>query len=165
MMRFIPYILYLLLIAFYRTNLINLFSIGPAEIYCTALIVLLVALNKDYLTTIWFGFAAGLIYDAPDPSYLGVHMLILVIVGMAASHAKDRLNLESIKSRLLLVLSGLFVYCIPYTLIYATSGSGEFFRLFFQVAIPSVIYSTALAWLYFMVQTGRLTYARLKSIF
>jgi rod shape-determining protein MreD len=165
MMRFIPYILYLLLIAFYRTNLIDVFSIDAVQIYLTALIVLLVALNKDYLTTVWFGFAAGLIYDAPDPSHLGVHMLMLVFIGAAASHAKERLNLESIKSRLLLVIAGLFVYSVPYTLIYATSGTGEFFRLLIQVAIPSVIYSVIVGWLYFIIQTGRLSFERLKSIF
>jgi len=165
MMRYLPYLLYLLLIAFYRTNLIGLFSIGSAEIYLTALIVLLVALNKDYLTTLWFSFAAGLIYDAPDPSHLGVHMLILIVLGLAASHAKERLNLDSITSRLLLILSGLFVYSLPYTLIYATSGTTEFFRLLIRVAIPSVLYSTVLGWGYFMIQTGRLSFARLKSIF
>ena len=165
MMRFIPYFLYLLLIAFYRTNLIGLLSIGAVEIYLTALIVLLVALNKDSLTTLWFSLAAGLIYDAPDPSHLGVHMLILMVLGLAASHAKERLNLDSITSRLLLVLSGLFVYTLPYILIYATSGTSEFFRLLIRVALPSVLYSAVLGWLYFMFQTGRLSYARLKSIF
>jgi len=164
-MRYLPYLLYLLLIAFYRTNLIGLFSIGPIEIYLTALIVLLVALNKDYLVALWFSFAAGFIYDAPDPSHLGVHMIILILLSLAASYAKERLNLDSITSRLLLVLSGLFVYSLPYILIYATSGTSEFFRLLIQVAIPSALYTTALGWLYFMFQTGRLSYARLKSIF
>lgn len=163
-MHFIPYLFYLLLIACYRTNLIGLLSIGAIEIYLTALIVLLVALNKDYLTTLWFAFAAGLIYDAPDPSHLGVQMLILILLGLAASHAKESLNLDSIKSRLLLLLAGLFLYSLPYTLIYATSGTAEFFRLLIRVAIPSALYSTVLGWFYFMFQTGRLSYARLKSI-
>ena len=164
-MRFIPYILYLLMIAFYRTNLIGLFSIDGAEIYLTALMVLLVALNKDYLTALWFAFAAGLIYDAPDPSHLGVHMLILIGVGVAASEAKERVNLESIKSRLLLLILGLFIYSIPYTLIYATSGTSEFFRLMIRVALPSVLYSAVIGWMFFMIQTGRLSFKRLKSIF
>ena len=165
MMRLVPYILYLLLIAFYRTNLIGLLSIGSAVIYLTALIVLLVALNKDYLTTLWFSFAAGLVYDAPHPAHLGVHCLILIILGLAATRAKERLNLDSLTSRLLLVLSGLFFYSLPYTLVYATSGTSEFFRALVGAAIPSVFYSAALGWLYFMIQTGRFSYARLKSIF
>ncbi len=165
MMRFIPYVLYLLLIALYRTNLIGLFSIGGIEIYLTALIVLLVALNKDHLTTLWFAFAAGLIYDAPDPSLLGVHMLILVTIGIAASQAKEQLNLESVQSRLMLIVAGLFAYAIPYTLIYPTSGMSEFFRLFIRMAIPSVFYTAVVGSLYFMIQTGRFSYSRLKSIF
>ena len=165
MMRFIPYVLYLLLIAFYRTNLIGLFSIEGVEIYLTALIVLLVALNKDYLTTLWFAFMAGLVYDSSDPSLLGVHMIILVVIGITASRARERLNLESIRSRLLLVVAGLFIYSIPYTLIYPTSGVSEFFRLFIRMSIPSIFYTALVGWLYFMVQTGRLSYSRLKSIF
>jgi rod shape-determining protein MreD len=164
-MRLIPYIIYLLLIAFYRTNLVGYFSIGDIQIYLTALIVLLVALNKPCLTALWFAFAAGLIYDAPDPSHMGVHMLLLVAISLGVTQAKEKLNLDSIKSRLLLIISGLLVYSIPYTLIYATSGVSEFFGLMLRVALPGVVYTAVLGWLYFLFQTGRLSYARLKSIF
>lgn len=164
-MRFIPYLLYMLLIAFYRTNLLDLFAIGAIEIYLTALIVLLVALNKDFVTAVWFGFAAGLIYDAPHPSLLGVHMILLSAIAAAISQAKEHLNLESIQSRLLLILAGLLVYSVVYTLIYTTSGSSEFFRLLLPVTIPSVIYSAVVGWIYFMFHSGRLSYSRIKSIF
>lgn len=164
-MRFIPYILYLLLITFYRTNLMELFSIGPARIYLTALLVILVALNKDNLTSLWFGFATGLIYDAPNPEYLGVHMLLLALIGLATSVLKQRFNLDSMKGLVFLVIGGLFVYSVPYTVIYVSTGAGEFFRSMGQSALLSIIYSGFVAWLFFMFQSGRLSYQKLKSIF
>jgi len=164
-MRIIPYIVYLLLIAFYRTNLFELFSIGNIFIYLTALIVILVALHKDFVTTLWFAAAAGLVYDAPDPAHLGIQMSILVILSVGTSQAKESLNLDSIKSRLLLVLGALFVYSFPHTLVYATSGHENFFLLLVTVGLPSVVYTAVLAWLFFLIRSGHLSYTRLKSIF
>lgn len=164
-MRLVPYLLYLLLIAFFRTNLIDFLSIGPIQIFLTPLIVLLVALRKDYLTALWFGFAAGLIYDAPDPSYLGVQMLILSILGLATAQARTRFNLESSKSQVLLVWGGLLVFLIPHTLIYGTSAADNFLSLFFRSTLPSSIYTAFLGWLFFMINSGRLSLQKLKTIF
>jgi rod shape-determining protein MreD len=164
-MRIVPYILYLLLIACYRTLFAGLLSIGDAQIDLAALIVILVALNKSEMEGVWFGLAAGLVYDAPDPSRLGVHALLFAVMALATSQAKGRLNLDSIQSRMILVLAGLIFYSIPYTLIYSTSGSSEFFRLLWMAALPSIVYTAALAWIFFMMQSGRLSYARIRSIF
>ncbi len=164
-MRVIPYVVYLLLIACYRTLLAGALSIGQAQIDVAALIVLLVALNKSEMEAVWFGLAAGLVYDAPDPSRLGVHALIFAAMAVATSQAKERLNLDSIQSRMLLVLAGLIFYSIPYTLIYPTSGSSEFFRSLWSAALPSIVYTAVLAWIFFMVQSGRLSFARIRSIF
>ena len=165
MMRLAPYLLYLILIAFYRTNLIDFLSIGQIQIFLTPLIVLLVALRKDNLSALWFGFAAGLVYDAPDPSYLGVQMLILSTLGLVTAQVKTRFNLESLKSKILLVWGGLLVFLIPHTLIYATSGTDNFLSLFFQVAIPSSMYTAFCGWLFFMIHSGRLSLQKLKTIF
>lgn len=164
-MSIIPYVLYLLLIACYRTLLSGLLSIGQAQIDLAALIVLLTALNKSDMEAVWFGVVAGLIYDAPDPSRLGVHALIFAVMAAATSQAKERLNLDSIQSRMILILGGLIFYSIPYTLIYPTSGTSEFFQLLWKAALPSIAYTAALAWIYFMLQSGRLSYARIRSIF
>jgi len=48
-MRFVPYIIYLLAIACFRTLLIDLTAIGRAQILFTALVVLMVTLGKAYL--------------------------------------------------------------------------------------------------------------------
>lgn len=164
-MRAIPYILYLLLIACYRTLLVDPLTIGMAQIYLAALIVLLVALNKSFEEGLWFAIAAGLVYDAPDPSRLGVHMLIFAVLAVVTFQVKQRLNLDSMNSRMLVIAGGLLVYSISYTLIYLASGPSAFFMLFVQAAIPGTVYTAFFGWLFFMIQSGRLSYARIRSIF
>ena len=164
-MRFVPYIIYLLAIACFRTLLIDLTAIGRAQILFTALVVLMVTLGKAYLPALWFAWVAGLVYDAPDPSHMGVHMLVLAILSIGTSYAKERLNLDSIKSLMVLLTAGLVVYSVPATLIYATSGSEGFFYLFLTTALPSVAYTAAIGWLFFMVRFGHLSWTKIKSIF
>jgi len=165
MIRVVPYVLYLLALAFFRTNLAGLVSIGPAQVDFAALLVLLVALNKREVETLWFAFAAGLVYDAPDPSRLGVQMLILTLLAALMLQVKERFNLESVGSRMVLIVAGLLIYSVPYTMVYATSGFSDFFRVMLVVAIPSTVYTAVFGWLFFMLQSGRLTYAKIKSIF
>lgn len=160
-MHFVPYLLYLFLIAFYRTILADFLSIGPVEILLVALIVIMVALDKDYLTSLWFGFAAGLIYDAPDPAHFGVHMVLLSFLGILTVRAKERFNLESRVGRVLLIAAGLFVYAIPYVLIY-DSGGGDFLRLLLRSVIPSVLYTSLIAWIFFVIKYNAVSRKKLK---
>lgn len=164
-MRLIPYIIYLFMIAFYRTILAGLFSLGWAEIYLAALIVMLVALKKDIYIALWFGFSAGVIFDAPEPQYLGVHMLILSIIGSVTAQIKERFNLESMNSRVLLLLAGLFVYSLPRVFIYEHLNAGEILGFLLRGVLPSIVYTTLIGWLFFMFQTGQISYKKLKALF
>jgi|WetSurMetagenome_2_1015567.scaffolds.fasta_scaffold111063_2 rod shape-determining protein MreD len=164
-MRLVPYIIYLLLISLFYTNLNDLTSIGPAQIQLVALMVFLVALNKKYLEALWFAFAAGIVFDAQDPAHLGAHALMLTLLSMATSFACERFNLDSLKGRILMVLAGLLVYCVPATLLYTTSGAGEFPRALLRVGLPSVAYTTALAAIFFLFQSGQWSYQKIKSLF
>jgi len=164
-MRIIPYLIYLLLIAFYRTVLIDWLSFGEMEIFLTPLMVLLIALYKSPFEALWFGLVAGLVFDAPDPSRLGVQMIILSALGIFTSQFKNRFNLDSMKGRLLLIAGGLVIYSIPYVLIYTTSGTEEFFARIAGMALPSIIYTSIAAWIFFLIKSGHLSYSRIKSIF
>ncbi|MEE9441546.1 MAG: rod shape-determining protein MreD [candidate division Zixibacteria bacterium] len=164
-MRYIPFVIYLLLIGLYRTLLVDFLTIGGAQLYLTALIVIVLSLNKNYLTALWFGFAAGIVFDALNPSYLGVQIIILSLIGIGTAQAKERFNLESLKSLIFLVALGLAIFSIPYTLIYATSGISEFGGVFLRSTIPSIFYTLVAAWLYFMIHSGRISFKKLKSLF
>lgn len=165
MTRVIPYILYLYLIACYRTLLVDPFSIAGVEIFFTPLIVMLVALHKDHITSLWFGFMAGVIFDAVDPTHMGVQIVVLATMGIITAHAKERFNLESLKSLVFLLTIGLIAYAIPYTLIYTTSGVNEFGRLFLRFALPGVVYTAFVGWLFFMIKTGRISFTKFKELF
>jgi rod shape-determining protein MreD len=165
MLRLVPYVLYLFLIAFFRLSLSDFLSIGPAKIFLTILLVELIALNKDYFVSMWFGCAAGLVYDAQDPTHLGVHMIVLSFIGLATAQVKDRLNLESMRSKLILIMMAVSLYSIPYVLVYETSGTSQFFLIMIRMAIPSIIYTTIVGGLFFMFQSGQLSYEKLKTIF
>ena len=164
-MRLVPYILYLLLISLFYTNLHDLTSIGPAQIQLVALLVFLVALNKKYLEALWFSFAAGIVFDAQDPAHLGAHALVLALLSMGTSFARERFNLDSLKGRILLVMSGLLIYSVPATLLYTTSGSDEFPKSLLRVGLPSVAYTTTLAAIFFLFQSGQWSYQKIKSLF
>jgi rod shape-determining protein MreD len=165
MMRLIPYLLYLFLIAFDRTILADLVAIGPAQIYTAALLVLLVAQHKPYTTALWFGFAAGIVFGAADPSRMGIQMLVLAFLGALLAQLKVRFNLDSLRSRFLLLVGGLTVYAVLHTLFFTTSGSEAVGYAFLRVALPSVTYSAVVAWLFLMIQTGRLSLAGMKALF
>jgi rod shape-determining protein MreD len=164
-MRVIPYLLYLLLIAFYRTMLGDFVAVGSARISLAALIVLLIALRKTTVTAIWFGAAAGIVWDTPDPHFLGVQTLFLSLIGYLASVAKERLNLESINSRLLLVAAGLAAYGLLNSVIYAQPTQSGYFTTLVTIILPGIVYTIVAAWVYFLVESGRISWARIKSIF
>jgi cell shape-determining protein MreD len=165
MMRFVPYLLYLFLIAFDRTILADLIAIGPAQVYIAALLVLLVAQHKSYTLALWFGVAAGVVFGAADPSRMGIQMLVLAFLGAIMALLKVRFNLDSLRSRFLLIVGGLVLYAVPHTLFSTTAGAESFGYALLRVALPSIAYSAAVAWLLFMIQTGRFSSARMKALF
>jgi cell shape-determining protein MreD len=165
MMRVIPYVLYLFLIAFDRTLLSGFIAIGPAQIYIAALLVLLVAQHKSYITALWFGLVAGIVFAAPDPSRMGIQMFVLAFLGAALAQMKVRFNLDSLRSRFLLLVGGLALYAVPHTLFFTTAGPDAVGFTFLRVALPSVAYSAVVGWIFFMIQTGHFSFAKLKTLF
>lgn len=161
-MRLIPYLAYLLLIACHQVILSDLTSMFGVKLSLTAFLVIAVAINKSEMTSLWFGFAAGLTLLAGFPELMGVGGLVTAMLGLAAYHARERLNLDSLYSKLLLVLGGLIIYNACLLLV---KDWTSFFHLFLVSALPNAIYTTLLSWLFFLMQDGRLTYRKIRSVF
>jgi len=161
-MRAIPYILYLLLIALHHVALHEITPIGPASINLTALIVLLVALYQEESTAIWFGFVAGLMSSAATPALMGWHGLGGALLGLAGFHVRQRLNLDSLYSRLLMVLGGLLVHNLYLQLL---GGLDSFLYLLWSSVLPGAAYTSAIAWLYFLFKEKRITWQKIRSLF
>ncbi|MCK4573503.1 MAG: hypothetical protein KAU36_03985 [candidate division Zixibacteria bacterium] len=164
MMRVIPFLLYLWLIALHEVFLGDITAVYGVSINLTVLMVLLVALYKSELVTVWFGFLAGLVGFAglPQSGLLGWQALLLALIGMVAYHMRQRLNLESLFSRLMLVFGGVLVHNIMLLIL---NPSGGFFLLLLTKALPGTVYTLVIAWLFFLVKDRRLTLEKLKSNF
>jgi len=160
--RIIAYILYLLLIGMHMVIWKDVTSIFDVVINLPACLVLLVALYKDEVPVTWFGFLAGLVAAAGMPMHIGWYALLMAALALAASFVKERLNLDSLKAKLLLVLGGVFVHNVVTLII---SGTDSLFILLGTSALTGAVYTTLIAWLFFLFKEGKLTVVKLKSIF
>ena len=161
-MRLIPYILYLLLIALHQVILADVTSVYGATINLAAFLVLAVAVYKTEVAVAWFGFAAGIMLAAGLPLQMGWHALVLVVLGMAAFHVRERLNLDSLYAKLLLMFVGILLHNVLVILISQANG---FLYLLWSSALPGAIYTSLVAMVYFAFKEGLITYQRLKTIF
>ena len=161
-MRALPYLLYLLLIAMHQVIWRDVTSILGVSINLTALLVVLVALYKTEMIAVWFGFLAGAVMAAGNPATLGWHAFALAVVSLVAYHASERLNLESLYARLLLVSGIVFIHNFLRLIIEQT---GDLFYLFWTSVITGAVYTTILALLFFAVKERKITVQRLKAFF
>jgi len=162
MTRLIPYILYLLILAFHRVIAVGPTEIAGAWVDLAGLMVIAVAIYKSEDIAVWFGFWAGIVAFAGNPAELGWHALALAAVAMTAVRLRERLNLASMWSKLYLMFGGVLVHSLLIVLIMRPQ---RFFTEVWQVAPLVALYTTVVAWLFFLVKEGHLTWRRLKSIF
>jgi hypothetical protein len=161
--RVIPYVIYLILIAFHVVMLQSITNIFTATINLPALIVLMVAIYKDDIPATWFGFAAGIVaFAAGPPTQLGWQSLVMAALALAACQVRDRLNLESLKAKLLLVLGGLLVHN---TLVLLISRADGFLLNLATYVLAGAVYTSVLAGLFFMVKERIVTVEKIKAIF
>jgi cell shape-determining protein MreD len=162
-MAIIPYLLYLLLIGFDAVILKDTITIYTASINMPVLVVLTVALYKNEVTAVWFGFFAGLVAGAGGPpALLGWQALIMAVLAAAGSFVRERLNLDSLRARLLVVLIGVLLHNL---ISLALSRSDGWPVFLFSYVLAGAVYTTVLAWLFFLVKEGRLSAEKIKAIF
>jgi rod shape-determining protein MreD len=160
--KLLPYTLYLLLIALDQTILKDILAIYGVSINVTALLVLSVALYKSEVTAIWFGFAAGLIMAAGRSATIGWHVGLLAFIGVTAFHIRERLNLDSLYAKLLLIFGGTLLHNILVLLIDQTEG---FIFLLWANAVPGAVYTSLVALVFFAVKERMVTYQKIREIF
>jgi len=162
-MTIIPYILYLLLIGAHVVILRDQTSIATITLNLPAMIVLLVALYKDDVKATWFGFLAGLVMAAGGPPWqFGWQALIMSLMALVSCSVRVRLNLDSINAKLLFILGGVLFHNLVILIIDGTDG---FFFYVVSSALPGAVYTTVLAWIFFMFKERRITVARVRALF
>ncbi|MFH1688436.1 MAG: hypothetical protein ABIE70_13070 [bacterium] len=162
MIRVVPFLGYLLLLAAHVVITRDVTMIYGVTINLAVLMVLLVALYKSEFVTLWFGFACGIVSAAGSPATVGWQAMLLAGIGMAGYHFRQRINLDSLYSRLLLVTLGVLVHCLLGVLL---DDIGSWWYRALTVAVPSTIYTAAVAWLYFLFKDERITLEKVRSIF
>lgn len=161
-MKFIPYLLYLWLIGFHEVIGRDVTSIYGCTFNLAALILLLVAYYKAEVSAAWFGLLVGLVLSAGRLDMMGWNSVMFAAVGVGAYHVKERLNLDSMYARLLLILGGVLIINILTQVQFGLES--VWFRLLTEM-IPSAIYTTVIGWLFFLFKDGHITYKKVKSIF
>lgn len=163
MIRIIPFLLYLWLVAFHQVILTDATSIyGVVNINLPALVVLLVGLYKSELDACWFGFMVGLVAYAGTTNMMGWHALVMTAIGYLTFHARAKINLESLYSKLLLVLGGVMVHNIAVLIM--SQSDGVFYLLATRV-ITGAVYTSVIAWIFFLFKEGKVTFQKFKAIF
>lgn len=162
MKRLIPYILYFLLIAMHQVIWKDVTGIYTASINLAALIVVLVAVYKTETAVLWWGFVSGLVIAAGMPESIGWQALVLAIMGLIAYHIRERLNLDSLMAKLLLVFGCVLFHNICTLII---NHMDAFLYRLFANALAGTVYTTVLAWLFFLVKEGRINRENIKSLF
>ncbi len=161
-MRTVPYILYLLMIGLHVVVLREITSVYSVSVNLAALTVLAVALYKSELTAMWLGVMVGLVMAAGDPSHLGWYALMYGMLGLLGYHVRERLNLDSLYAKLLLVIGGvLLVNIVSLTVV----GMEDFLSRLFTVAAAGALYTTFVGWVFFLFKEGIITLKKIKSIF
>ena len=161
-MKSLPYLLYLILIAMHEVIWRDVTSVYGVSIDLTALLVTVVALYKTEMTATWFGFVAGIIMGASNSPAMGWHALVLSALGLAAYHVRERLNLESLYARLLLMFGASLAHSLLRSLI---EGNSHLFYLFWTSLLPGALYTTIVVSLFFVIKDRMITVQKLKSIF
>jgi len=162
-MKLIPYVIYLILMAFHAVILQGVTTIFTASLNLPALIVLAVAIYKDDIPATWFGFVAGLVaFAGGPPEQLGWQGLIMALLALGACQVRVRLNLDSLRAKLLLVLCGLILHNVVVLLMSQADG---FLVNVFTYAVAGAVYTTLLAWVFFVLKERVITVERIKAIF
>jgi len=161
-MRIILYILYLALVGLHAVTLREVTSVYGANINIAALMVLGVSLYKKEITAMWFGFMVGLVLSSGNPHQMGWFALMYGGLGLVSYQVRERLNLESLYAKLLLVFGGVLVVNV---LTLFTSGTDGFLQRLLRVAFVGAVYTTVIGYVFFLFKEGVITYKKIKSIF
>ncbi len=162
MVKYIPYILYLLLIGLHQVILKDWTQINAAFINLPLMIVLCIGLYKTEITTGWFAFLVGIVISAGNYEMIGWQALLVTAIAISSFNICTHLNLESIFSRVLVVTSGVFIHNVITLMI---EGFDNFFIRVWSVALLGAIYTSLLAWLFFLFKDEKITYKKFKEIF
>ncbi len=161
-MKIVPYILYLFLLALHMTLLSDFLSIQGFSINLAVLLVSLIAFYKEELVALWFGVFVGIVYGSVDPSIMPWQVLMLAVIALVVHQLSIGMNLDSITSRLIILVVAIFVHTIISSALISTD---DFFYNIYRIILPSTLYTLVIGWLFFLIKDSHVTGKKIKSLF
>ena len=161
-MKLLPYFLYLVLLAFYEVILRDLISINHVSINLAAFMVLIVAMYKSEMASLWFGFFCGIVLVAGHPDMMGIQSGMLAAIGLGSYHVRRRLNLDSLSAKLLLILGGVLAHNLLTVILNTPRG---LLGALWSPVLMGALYTELLAVSFFMVESGKVEVKKTKANF
>ncbi len=160
-MRIILYIFYLYILAFYNTILGDMISIYGVTIDLAGLLVILIAIYRGETTALWFAIGTAVITSTQRLDLMPWEMFSLCAVAVTAKQIGTRINLDSIPSRLIIIISLLLVHNIVITL---AISSDEFVYVLYRYMLPGAGYTLLLGWLLLLIGDGLISVRKVKVL-
>lgn len=157
-----PYILYLYLVALHQVILQEMTTIWGASLALAPLVITLVAIYKSQTLAIWFGCAMAFLVNTGDVAATAAGMIVAAAVAVGVGYFKGRLNLESLPARLTVVALGCLLFEFERVVFISPT---EIHYLLLTVIIPSVVYTTVVAALFFAFKDGYITKEGFRKVF
>jgi len=161
-MKVIPYIIYLYILALHYTILTDLVSIYGSVIDLAVLMVVLVAIYKDEITSLWFAISVGIVAGSQRFELMPWEILILAGIALLINYISTRADLGAITTRLIILGGFLLIHKSVITLL---SSNEAFAYMIYRYILPSTIYSLFPGWLFFLIIDGRITWRKIKAQF
>jgi hypothetical protein len=161
-MTVVGYILYLLLISFHEVIFKDATSIAGVTINLPAIIVFSIALHKSDTAAAWFAFVAAIVMCAGTPLVMGWNALIMVAVSLILFTAREQLNLDSMVTKLFLLIAGVFIHNLVSI---AVTQPADYLYQVWRFGLTGTLYTAAVAYLVYALIFGRTSRRRIRPYF
>ncbi|MDF1543735.1 MAG: hypothetical protein P1R58_01390 [bacterium] len=162
MIKYLPYLFYMILIGFHTVIFADFTSVWGVKINLIALLIAALALYKSEIEVAWAALALGLVSAAGQPALLGWHALILVLLSQIIHRSAKRLNLDSIWSQVGVIAAAVMIHNILLSMFEGFSGIFERIAVH---ALPGVVYTSLIAWLFFLIKDKKITLQKIREMF
>ena len=159
-MKIITYILFLFLLAFHRTILSEVTSIYGAIIDLSAMMVALIGIYKSESTALWFAMAVAIVSGSQNLELMPWEMLILGFCALMANQVSNRVNLESMTSRVMIIAAVVFIHRL---ILLVVISPELIIYLLYRDILPCMIYTVIVSWVFFHVKDSKITFGKAKS--
>lgn len=139
------FLLLYLVVVIYQTLLAEVLSLGPARLDLSILVLIYVTLTRGTKQGIVFGFGLGILLDALNPAWLGLGSLIKGTLAYLIGYFKEKLFVENIFSKILLLFLTVLGNDVLYYLFLYKFNLDRIGSVLLGVGLPSALYTTAVA--------------------